>query len=559
MLAAAALGAAVTGVLLWTGALGSLESSSVIARFALRPPQPTPREVTIVGIDDRTFSVLGARWPFRRSIHGRLLARLHAAGAKAVFYDVQFTEPTTRREDGALYRSLERNGGALLATTEVGPGGTTNVLGGDAHLARAHSRAVAAAFPVGAGGVISGFKARMAGLDTPAAVLARRFGRAVPASGGLIDYRGGPGAFPTLSFGDVVRGQFDPAQVRGKIVIVGATSPSLQDVHATPVAPHTLLSGAEVQANAIWTALHGEPLRPAPAALDALLIVLLALVGPLMRVWRGVLRAVIAGLLGAASYVVLCQAAFDHGLLLPATAPLAGALTAIIATVVVSHMLETRELRRTQLEIVERLGQAAESRDGETGDHLRRIGIMVERLALATGMTYDHARTLRLASALHDVGKIGVPDAVLHKPGRLDDEEWVLMRRHAQLGADILAGSKTRLIQMAEVVARTHHERWDGSGYPAGLRGEQIPLEGRICAICDVFDALVTARSYKPAWTLEAAMAELSAQAGRHFDPDLVPVFLRLAPDLYRRLVPVPPVTAQPPAGATDDLAAATA
>ncbi len=133
---------------------------------------------------------------------------------------------------------------------------------------------------------------------------------------------------------------------------------------------------------------------------------------------------------------------------------------------------------------------------------------------------------------MHDVGKIGIPDSVLLKPSRLDPEEWELMQSHTTIGAAILAGSTSPLVQMAESIALTHHERWDGTGYPAGLRGEAIPLASRICAVCDVFDALLSERRYKHGWTMDKAIAELKAQRGRHFDPALVDAFVGLVPGL---------------------------
>ena len=164
----------------------------------------------------------------------------------------------------------------------------------------------------------------------------------------------------------------------------------------------------------------------------------------------------------------------------------------------------TEELRETQLEVVRRLALAAESRDGDTGQHIERMSRLCERLALAIGWTPTEAELLRHAAALHDVGKIGIPDRVLLKPGKLDPAERTVMETHAAKGARLLADSRSDLLQLAEVIARTHHERWDGSGYPAGLSGEDIPLAGRICAICDVYDALVSPRPYKDPWAVDA-------------------------------------------------------
>jgi putative two-component system response regulator len=147
-------------------------------------------------------------------------------------------------------------------------------------------------------------------------------------------------------------------------------------------------------------------------------------------------------------------------------------------------------------------------------------------------MDAAHARMLGHASAMHDVGKIGIPDRVLLKPGPLDEDEWEIMKSHTRKGAEILAGSTSPLVQMAEEIARTHHERWDGGGYPEGLEGEDIPLTGRICAICDVFDALISRRPYKEPWPRPSALDEIAAGSGTHFDPALVRAFLEMLDDV---------------------------
>jgi putative two-component system response regulator len=157
---------------------------------------------------------------------------------------------------------------------------------------------------------------------------------------------------------------------------------------------------------------------------------------------------------------------------------------------------------------------------------------MCERVGLALGMTPSEAETLRNASLLHDVGKIGVPDAILLQAGDLSADDRELMRRHTAVGGAILAGSSSPVMRMAEEIARTHHERWDGSGYPEGLVGDAIPLPGRICAVCDVFDALLSDRPYKEPWPLAEALGELRRERGRHFDPAVVDAFLSVVDDL---------------------------
>ncbi|MBI4384353.1 MAG: HD domain-containing protein [Nitrospinae bacterium] len=191
-----------------------------------------------------------------------------------------------------------------------------------------------------------------------------------------------------------------------------------------------------------------------------------------------------------------------------------------------------RELRETQLEIVRRLGRAAEYRDNETGYHVIRMSLYSESLGKALGMSEKECETLRFASPMHDVGKIGIPDNILLKPGKLDEREWKIMKTHAAIGAEILKGSRSELLKMAEAIALTHQEKWDGSGYPNGLAGEDIPVVGRITAVCDVFDALTSERPYKRAWSVEEAVDYIETQSGKHFDPRLVPLFKSVLPEI---------------------------
>ncbi|HEU0014892.1 MAG TPA: HD domain-containing phosphohydrolase [Longimicrobium sp.] len=190
----------------------------------------------------------------------------------------------------------------------------------------------------------------------------------------------------------------------------------------------------------------------------------------------------------------------------------------------------TEELERTHMEVLERLAEAAELRDDDTGQHTRRVGALAARLAAALGMSPEAAAVLRHSATLHDVGKIGIPDAILLKPGRLTPEERAVMQSHTTIGARILDEGRTPLMQSAERIARHHHERWDGGGYPGGLAGEDIPLDARIVAVADVFDALSHDRPYRPAWPPEKVYEELRAQAGAHFDPRVVDAFLALDP-----------------------------
>jgi len=186
----------------------------------------------------------------------------------------------------------------------------------------------------------------------------------------------------------------------------------------------------------------------------------------------------------------------------------------------------TRELEETRLEVVRRLSVAAEYKDNETGLHVVRMSKIAKVLALAVGMSEDDAELLHIAAPMHDIGKIGIADAILLKPGDLTFEEREVMKNHAMIGAEILGEHEWPLMHMARTVALTHHEKWDGTGYPMGLKGEAIPLVGRICALADVFDALTSDRPYKTSWSVEDALKFITDKTGTHFDPTLVEKFI---------------------------------
>lgn len=192
----------------------------------------------------------------------------------------------------------------------------------------------------------------------------------------------------------------------------------------------------------------------------------------------------------------------------------------------------TRELRRTRLKIIQRLGRAAEYSDDETGNHVIRMAHYARALALAHGLSSEEAENIFDAAPMHDVGKIGIPDVILGKPNKLDPQEWSVMRQHPAIGASIIGKHDDPLLETARVVALSHHEKWDGTGYPQGLRGNEIPLPGRIVAVADVFDALTSNRPYKKAWPIDAALGYIREQAGLHFDPKLARQFLTLVPQL---------------------------
>jgi len=544
-LTAGLLAAALAVAALLSGVLADAENGTIDQRFRWRGAEPAA-DVAVIAVDDVTFSELGTPWPLPRSRYGDAVDRLHAAGVREIVLDVQFTEPTSEREDMALFDAIDRAGGGVLATSESDGRGGTNVLGGDENLATIGARAGAGNLPDEREGVLRRFGHSVARLKTLAVVVAERRGDRVsatefPDDGALIDFRGPPGTVPTYSLSALLDGRVDAAKLRGRTVVVGATAPTVQDVHVTS-ASDAPMSGPEIQANAISTLLRGFPLREAPVWLGVLATMLLAFVVPLLALRvRPLLAALVAPIVGVA-YVALAQVVFEGDTVLPVIAPLLGLSVAAVATVAASHLLETRarrtigdrnvelrqEVAHAELEIIERLGHAVESRDEETGDHIDRIGGLAHRLGLAAGLDAETAERLRRASAMHDVGKVAIPDSILRKPGRLTDEERAVMQTHTTIGASLLAGSRSPLVQMAEVIALTHHERWDGKGYPNGIAGTEIPFTGRITAICDVFDALVSPRVYKNAWPVEDALAEIEKEAGHHFDPELAALFLAL-------------------------------
>jgi len=193
----------------------------------------------------------------------------------------------------------------------------------------------------------------------------------------------------------------------------------------------------------------------------------------------------------------------------------------------------TQELRETRLDVVRCLGRAVELRNHDTGKHIKRMSKYGQLIAQAVGLGDETAELILHASALHDIGKMGIPDSILLKPGPLTDDEWKIMKAHTTFGFQILnAENNNALMEMARIIALSHHEKWDGSGYPNGLKREKIPIEARIAALSDVFDALTSERPYKQAWSVEKAVIEINRQRDKHFDPRLVDVFNELLPEI---------------------------
>lgn len=205
---------------------------------------------------------------------------------------------------------------------------------------------------------------------------------------------------------------------------------------------------------------------------------------------------------------------------------------AIVRARVRTHLslVQSDALRESRLQVIQRLGRAAEYKDNETGLHVMRMSHYSATLARAYGFSSAQADDLLNAAPMHDVGKIGIPDSILLKPGKLTEEEFAVMKRHPLIGAEIIGQSNAPLLQLAHSVALYHHEKWDGSGYPYGLVGDAIPIEARLVAMADVFDALTSTRPYKKAWTVEAALEHIQQQSGKHFDPRVVELVMQELP-----------------------------
>ncbi len=223
---------------------------------------------------------------------------------------------------------------------------------------------------------------------------------------------------------------------------------------------------------------------------------------------------------------------FDAGAVDYITKPIS---PAIVKARVKTHLslVQADELLESRLQVIQRLGRAAEYKDNETGMHVMRMSHYAKELGHAYGLNKAQCEILLHAAPMHDIGKIGIADSIMLKPGKLTDEEFDIMKKHPEIGAEIIGDcGDSVLLKVAKSVALTHHEKWDGTGYPRGLAGEAIPIEGRICALSDVFDALTSQRPYKQAWSVEDTIAFLIKQKGRHFDPTLVDLLIDIMPKI---------------------------
>jgi CHASE2 domain-containing sensor protein/tRNA A-37 threonylcarbamoyl transferase component Bud32 len=347
LLAVGLLAAAVGLATHATGLLGRFERDSVDVRFSLRGRQPPPSSVVVVGIDNDSLGQL-PRYPFSRRLHARVLENLHAAGARLVVYDISFDRPTTSAADDALFEAARRAAPVVFSTSLISPSGATQVLGGNANLASIGDQAAAADLLPDSDGVLRHTLEEVSGLPTIATAVVRTLNPHVATpgqlNGGWIDFRGPPGTLRTLSFAHVLRDDFNPAIVRGKIAVVGATAPVLQDLHSTSAG--SPMSGPEVQGEAIATALAGFPLRSPPGIVTGLIIVMLALLVPLAGMRLETVGVCLVGIGVLALWSVATQLAFNSGTVLDYSDPLAAVVLATGGTALLGMWSDSRERQR---------------------------------------------------------------------------------------------------------------------------------------------------------------------------------------------------------------------
>jgi len=332
-----------------------LELQSIDARFGVRGTQPAPKGVAVVAVDDRTFNERPLdRWPFLRRRHAQAIQILQEAGARVIVYDVQFTEPSNPEDDGKLYDAIYRAGNVVLGTSEIAKGGKTRILGGDKNVRAARARPASAEYDLDPNGVIRRIPFQTDDLKTmPVVAYERAYGRAPDRAGfkpdgAWIDFAGPPRTIRTLSFSQLLAHDFPPDYFRGRIVVVGGSAPSLQDVHPTSTSGNDEMSGPEVQASAIATLQEGTPLRSVPDWIDLALIVVLALLAPIAGLRLGLTWVTTVALVGIAGFLVGAQVAFENGHILAVTYPIAAAVLSTIGVVGFRYFTEVRERRRTR-------------------------------------------------------------------------------------------------------------------------------------------------------------------------------------------------------------------
>jgi len=381
-------------------------------------------------------------------------------------------------------------------------------------------------------------------------------GRQVPLDGKgnlLVRFRGRKKTFPYLSAGDILDGRVAAAALRDKVVLVGTSALGTREVVATPL--DTLFVGVEVQATVADNLLQGDFIRRPEhqGALESGATLALGLVVALLVGAGGLaLGAALAagGLAGV--WIAAVWLVATRGLFVSVLFPTLGWIGSFTGVCLVSFVLERRRATKATVQstaartlMIQAMLSLTEVRDAETGRHSRRTQRYAKLLAEALSthphfrdeLTQERVETLASLAPLHDIGKVGVPDSILNKPGNLTPDELAEMRRHPIYGRDVIINAEKKalvrddeILSLAKAIVYTHHERWDGTGYPEGVKGEDIPIAGRIMAVVDVYDAATTRTLYRPALSHEKALALITSGRGSHFDPDVVDAFLRVAP-----------------------------
>jgi adenylate cyclase len=358
LLLSAAFGAVAIPLFLeLTGALKRVDLATIDARFSIRGDQEPPPDVVLVAFDDVTFEQLDQQWPFPRGLHAEAITALKAAGARAIAYDVQFTEPSGDTDDdiendNALYEAVQNAGNVVLSTTEVGANGTTRVLGGGEALKESGGTAASTSYQPDGDGRIRRMLFDQDGLESfPLAAARIAEGKPIERPGGdaaYIEFPGGLGTVRKIPFSDVIDGTFPKSAVRGKVVVVGSTATSLQDFHRTATSGDAPMAGAEIQVDAIQTALDGFPLRPAPWWLNVLFVVVLGALTPLVALRFRMSLAIGAGVLALGAFVIAAQLAFESGTIFVGIYPIVAAVAGLLATGAIHGLTVAFEREQTR-------------------------------------------------------------------------------------------------------------------------------------------------------------------------------------------------------------------
>jgi adenylate cyclase len=414
-----------------TDALREQELNTVDLRFSIRGTDPPPDDIVVVGVDDVTFDELNEQWPFPRSMHAKVIDRIRRDGAKVIAYDVQFTEPTTPRQDNALIRAIGRADGTshvVLATTEVDRRGRTNVLGGDAIVKQVGATAANGNLTPDPGGVVRRTPYELQDLKSFGVAAAEAPGdvEADPSDfdddGAWIDYPGPPGTIDSVSFSRVLEGKFPPGTFTDKFVVVGTTAPSLQDVHPTSTSGDDLMSGPEIQANTISTVLRGVPIQSSPGVLDLAVIVVFGLLPPFGTLVLSPIRGIVLALAVGAAYAITAQLSFNSGVIVPFIVPLGTLAVSEVGVVAVHYVTAAIERQRVR-DIFARFvpEKVVDQVLARTDEQLRLGGVEVESTVMFSDVrgftTFAESQPAERVLEILNRYLSGMSDAILEHGG----------------------------------------------------------------------------------------------------------------------------------------------